>query len=353
MRKVTGIILGILVVLFVWYLAADRLTPYTQNARVRAFVVPIVPEISGKISEIHVSNNALVKPGDLLLQIDPIKYEIAVNSTQAALDLAGQTVGSDTAEVDSAQAQVSQTLSHLENYQAQANRIFKLEEKGLTPISKADTARAELAKAKADVVRSRADLKKAKSQLGVTGADNARIRSALADLGQARLDLKKTTLYAPSAGYVTDLTVDQGSYAKAGNPVMTFVSVDDVWLEAYLTENNLGRIEAGDAVEIAFDVTPGRIVKGKVVSFSAGVGDGSNDNAGALASVPKQTSWLRDPQRFPVVISIEGYGDGKLGGIGLRVNSQADVIVYTGDHIFWNALAAFWIRFLSIMSYAY
>ena len=91
MRKVTGIILGILVVLFLWYLVADRLTPYTQNARVRAFVVPIVPEVSGKISEIHVSNNALVKPGELLLQIDPIKYEIAVNSTQAALDLAGQT----------------------------------------------------------------------------------------------------------------------------------------------------------------------------------------------------------------------------------------------------------------------
>jgi len=353
MRKVTSVILGILVILFIWYLVADRLTPYTQNARVRAFVVPIVPEVSGKISEILVGNNALVKPGDVLLQIDPIKYEIAINSTQAALDLAGQNVGADTAGVDAAQASVAQALSHLENYEAQAKRIFKLEEKGLTPVSKADTARAELSKAKADVDRLKADLIKAKSQLGVQGADNARIRAALADLGQARLDLNKTTLYAPSAGYVTDLNVDQGSYAKAGEPSMTFISIDDVWLEAYLTENNLGRIEAGDAVEIAFDVTPGRIVKGKVVSFAAGVGDGSNDNAGALASVPKQTSWLRDPQRFPVVISIEGYGSGKLGGIGLRVNSQADVVVYTGDHLFWNAIASLWIRFMALMSYAY
>ncbi len=353
MRKVTSVILGILVILFIWYLVADRLTPFTQNARVRAFVVPIVPEVSGKISEIQVGNNALVKPGDVLLQIDRTRYEIAINSTQAALDLAGQNVGADTAEVDAAQARVAQALSHLENYEAQSNRIFKLEEKGLTPVSKADTARAELSKAKADVDRLKADLIKAKSQLGVQGADNARIRAALADLGQARLDLNKTTLYAPSAGYVTDLNVDQGSYAKAGEPLMTFVSVDDVWLEAYLTENNLGRIDVGDDVEIAFDITPGKIVKGKIVSMSAGVGDGRSSTAGSLASVPKQTSWLRDPQRFPVVITIEGYGSGKLGGIGLRVNSQADVVVYTGDHLFWNAIAALWIRFMALMSYAY
>jgi len=353
MRKVTGIILGILVVLFLWYLVADRLTPYTQNARVRAFVVPIVPEVSGKISEIHVSNNALVKPGELLLQIDRTKYEIAVNSTQAALDLAGQNVGADTAEVDAAQARIAQALSHLENYQAQAIRIFTLEEKGLTPISKADTARAELAKAKADVVRLKADLQKAKSQLGVQGADNAQIRAALADLGQARLDLKKTTLYSPSSGYVTNLTVDQGSYAKSGSPVMTFISINDVWLEAYLTENNLGRIAVGNPVEIAFDVTPGKIIKGKVVSTSAGASDGSSTSPGSLTSVPKQTSWLRDPQRFPVIIAIEGYGGGKVADIGLRFSSQADVVIYTGEHFFWNALAGFWIRFMSIMSYAY
>jgi multidrug resistance efflux pump len=353
MRKLTSGILGILTVLFLWYVVADRLTPFTQNARMRAFVVPIVPEVSGTVSEITVRTNDIVEPGAVLVKINPLKYEIAINSAQAALDLAGQNVGADTAEVDAAQARLAQGLGHLTNYEAQANRIFKLEEKGLAPKAKADNARGELAKARADVDRRRAELEKAKSQLGVQGADNARVRAALANLGKARLDMKKTTLKAPSAGIVTDLNIDQGSYASAGKPLMTFISIDDVWLEAYLTENNLGGVKAGNDVEIVFDVAPGKIVKGKVISITNGAGDGRHANAGSLASVPSHTKWLRDPQRFPVIIAVEGYDTGKVEYLGLRVNSQADVVVYTGDHFFWNALAGLWIRFMSIMSYAY
>ena len=92
LRRWTLAILVVFVLLFGWTLIADRLTPYTSDASVRTFVVRIVPEVSGKVVEVAVHDNQIVRTGDLLYRIDPTPFRIAVEGAEAKLAAAGQAV---------------------------------------------------------------------------------------------------------------------------------------------------------------------------------------------------------------------------------------------------------------------
>ena len=130
-----------------------------------------------------------------------------------------------------------------------------------------------------EVSAAQSELERAKQELGAEGGDNPRIRSAVASLGEAELDLEWTTLKAPSRGAVVDLKVDEGTFAQAGQPLMTFISGDDVWVEAFLTENNLGLVSIGDPVKITLDVHPGRVIDGVVASLGAAASAGRASGA--------------------------------------------------------------------------
>jgi multidrug resistance efflux pump len=134
---------------------------------------------------------------------------------------------------------------------------------------------------------------------------------------------------------------------------MTFVSADDLWVEASMTENQLGHVEPGDKVELTFDALPGRVFQGKVKSSAVGVSTGKVTNLADLATAEKRKGWLRDPQRFPVIIQLTDYDIDINRATGIRVNSQADVIIYTGGNPVWNLLGKGWIRLMSWLSYAF
>ncbi len=353
MRKFSLVVLALAALWFVWYLVGDRVTPYTSGARVQAFIVPIVPQVSGYVTKVNAANNGVVKQGDLLVEIDQKSYKIAVEKAEADLELAGQTTGAQTASVDSAEARLVEAEAKLANAEAQGKRTFELEKQGFATGRKSDSARAQIAEGKARVEKAKADLEAAISTAGQEGYNSANLRAARTALATAKLNLTYTLLKAPTNGAVIDLKTAEGTYAKAGQALMTFISFENVWLEAYFKENNLGNMKVGDPVELAFDVAPGKVIKGKVASFGFGASAGKDDAAGNLPSVENASGWIRDPQRFPVLISIDGYGDGKVGKLRIRANSQASVIVYTGDGWFWNALGRLWIRTVSYLSYAY
>ena len=130
---------------------------------------------------------------------------------------------------------------------------------------------------------------------------------------------------------------------------MTFISSNDVWMEAYLRENNIGRIAPGDPVEFVLDSMPGSVHSGKIVSVGFGVADNQQNQIGSLASVESKSGWLREAQRFPVIIHFDDNStDGQR-----REAGQADVIVYATDNTFMNALAWVWIRLMAVLSYLY
>src|SRR5215472_17215669 len=239
LRRWTLAILVVCVLLFGWTLIADRLTPYTSDASVRTFVVRIRPEVSGKIIEVAVHDNQIVRTGDLLYRIDPIPFRIAVERAEAKLAAAGQAVGASTAAVDEAQAQLVQEIAQRDNVREQAARVFELVRVGVYAASKGDQAQSELDTAEAQVQRAQASLEQARQALGPQGADNPQIREALAALEGARLGLSRTTLRAPGDGVVTNLQLNIGQFAAAGRPALTFLDARLVWLEAFVRENSL------------------------------------------------------------------------------------------------------------------
>ncbi|MBO6509607.1 MAG: HlyD family secretion protein [Roseibium sp.] len=352
-RRVTLVLLAAIVLLFLWYLAADRTTPYTASGRVQAFVIALAPDVSGYVSKVDVTQNQLVEAGQPLFELDRKRFEVAVKAAEADLELAGQSVGASTASVAGATAALVKAQAELDEARVQAERVYALEKKGIYSKAKGDEARTSVATAEAQVAKEEADLAREQEQLGAGGLENPEVKAALARLEDAQLDLARTSLSAPSRGHVANIEIDVGTYATAGQPLMTFISSEDVWIEAFFTENNLGNMKVGDRVELTFDAYPGQVFEGAVEILGVGVATDREDAVGSLAQADQSRAWLRDPQRFPVII---GPGETSYRASDfdrLRYNSQVDVIVYTGSNPLLNALGAFWIRLVAFSSYLY
>jgi multidrug resistance efflux pump len=337
--------------LFIWYVAADRLAPWTDQARVQGFIIPITPEVSGVVIKVNVVADQVVRKNDLLLEIDPEDYEIAVRRAESDLELAGQDVGAGSANIDSAIAQLSEARAQLKKKQSDLQRAQNIynQDPGAMSEAEIDRRQAGVEQSESKVASLLAEVEKARLQAGSEGEDNARIRDAAAALKQAQLNLSETKLYAPSDGGITNLNIDEGHYASIGTPLMTFISASDVWVKAYLRENSLSNLKLGDPVEILLDAAPGKIFKGEVSTIGYGVSHSSGGATGELETVKVNSGWLRDAQRFPVTIK---FSDDSSRGIR-RHGGQADIQIYTGDHFIVNTLGRIWIRLMSCLSYVY
>lgn len=341
-------VIGLCLVCFVWYLIGDRYTPYTSQARVRGYVVPVVPQVSGVITEVAVGLNEPVKAGQVLAKIAVEDYDLAVANAKAALEQAGQDVGANTADVASATAAVAEARAALELSESQVVRIEKAYESAAVSEADVDKARANVDLSKAQLANAEGALEQAKQRMGQAGAGNPKLKSAQAALEDAQLDLSRTVLRAPRDGGVTNVRIEQGQYANVGQPLMTFIGSDTAWIEAYMRENSLGRVKPGDTVDIVLDIQPGKIFKGTVQSTGYGVSWGNADDASKLPKISAPRDWLRDPQRFPVVISFDIE---EARGL-LREGGQADVVIYTSDNGLFNVVGRMWIRLISWLSYA-
>ena len=349
-RKWTLIILALCGVLMIYYIVADRVTPYTTQARVNALVVPIAPEVSGTVTEVAVKSNQFVNAGDLLFQINRERYELAVEAANASLQSARQATGASTASIDAAQAKVVSAEANLLKAKQDVVRLqrIKKEDPGAISDRRVEIAEASYTAAQASVRAAEANLEQARQNLGETGDANYRILQAQAGLEQAQLDLLRTSVKAPVDGVVTDVRVDRGNFAQAGAPLMTFLASQDIWVQADFTENNLGNIKPGDEVDIVFDALPGKVVNGKIRTTGFGV---KVDSAplGSLPTIDNDRQWLRDSQRFSVLVDFELPGAEDRQGI--RVGAQASVVVYTGDGFLFNSIAWLKMRLLSILTY--
>ena len=351
-RRWTFIMLAIVVLLLAWYLVSDRHTPYTSQARVHALVVPIAPEVSGTVMSVAVGNNQTVKAGQALFQIDPERYQLAVQTAEADLQTARQSMGASSANVTAAEAALVSAEANLVRSEKDAIRLQRIKDEDPGAISqrRIESAEASLAAARGQVDASRANVEKAKQDLGQTGEQNSRILQAQSALAQARLNLERTVVLAPEDGLVTDVRVNNGNYANASAPQMTFIAVDNIWVQADFTENNLGNIRPGNEVRIVFDVLPGEVYTGRVRELGFGVALNSAP-LGSLPTIDNNQGWLRSAQRYPVLIDFDN--PIQKGASGLRVGSQASIVVLTGDNPLINTLAQLQIWLDSILTYAY
>ncbi len=349
-----GVALAIVLSL-TWYLLADRYTPYTSQARIEGYVVGVAPEVAGTVTRVWARNNQEVEKDQPLFEIDRSQYQIALDRARSDLENAGRQVGAGSEAVNAARANLLAARANERKARQDADRLERLhkEDPGTISVRRVEVSQATLEQARAQVTAAQADIQRAIEQMGGDdAADNTILKTALTAVAKAELDLAKTLVKAPSRGVVTDLTVDVGRYAGTGSPVLTLIVIQDVWINAEFTENNLGHVEVGTPVEILFDVLPGRVFKGEVRSIGLGTSAGGDQPAGTLPTIQNNRDWLRQSQRFPVIIGFDTQQDEALRR-NLRIGGQATVMAYSEGTSVLKLLGKAYIRLASVLSYAY
>ncbi|WP_028211188.1 HlyD family secretion protein [Paraburkholderia mimosarum] len=343
----------LIVVSLIWYLLADRFTPYTQQARVQAYVVPVAAEVSGRVTRVFVRNNQEVKAGDVLFEIDNEQYRIAANRARADLESTRRQIGASTAGIDSAQASLRAALANEVKARQDSDRLERLyrEDQGTVSLRRLEVARATHVQAQSQVEAARAEVERAREQQGGNEAENAQLRSAAGVLEKAQLDFANTRIRARSGGVITDLRTEVGQFAAAGAPVMTLIAIHDVWVSADMTENNLAHLQPGTRVAIALDALPGEVFEGRIRSIGYGVSVGQSTPPGSLPTVQNSRDWLRPAQRFPVIVEFDPNERARLRNV--RVGGQAEVMAFPSAGNPLNPLGRVFLHVMSWLSYLY
>jgi multidrug resistance efflux pump len=350
------VVAGLILCSLVWYLASDRYTPFTTQARVQGYVVGVAPQVSGTVVEVNVHNNQRVEIDDVLFRIDPTQYEIALAKAHSDYANALRQVDAGDAGVEAARANLRSAEANLVKAEKDTMRLERLykEDPGTISTRRLEVSRATLDQSRAAVAAAEAGIAQAIEAKGGASDEetNTILRIARSGVEKAELDLERTTVKASTKGVITDLRTELGVSAGAGAPVMTLVSFHDVWVQAEFTENNLGHMKAGTPVEILFDVMPGEVFTGQVDNIGLGISAAQPPPPGTLPSISNSRDWLRQAQRFPVTVRFPPDQAPELVG-QLRVGGQASVIAYSEEAWLTKMLGKVYIRFKSILAYAY
>jgi RND family efflux transporter MFP subunit len=274
LRKIIGLVLTIAIfataliigrVLWVHYM--DE--PWTRDGRVRADVVNVAPDVSGAVVQLPVRDNQLVRKGDLLMEIDPSHYQIAVEQAQA-------------------------------NVAARAAELR---------MRRADAAR------RADMDAQVVSKEARENAMQTASTAEAQLQQAQAALDAAKLNLERTRVYSPVDGYVTNLNVFRGDYATAGAAKLAIVDSHSFWVYGYFEETKLPHVRVGDQASIR--LMSGGELKGHVESISRGIYDRDNPQSRELlADVNPTFNWVRLAQRVPVRVHIDQVPDSVLLSAG-------------------------------------
>ena len=244
-------------------------TPWTRDGRVRADIINVAADVNGYVVGVPVKDNQLVKKGDVLLEIDPEHYQIVVKQAQSLV----------------------------------ASRKATWEMRKVNAHRRADMDNLVISRENRDDASNIADSALADYQ------------HALAQLDAAQLDLKRTKVLATVDGYVTNLNVHRGDYARVGDPKMAVIDKDSFWVYGFFEETKLPHIRVGDKADL--QMMSGEVLKGHVESISRGIYDRDNPESRELvADVNPTFNWVRLAQRVPVRIHIDEIPDGFLLAAG-------------------------------------
>jgi len=308
--------------------------PTTDDAYVDADIVGIVAQVAGPIVALPVEDNQAVRAGDLLFEIDPRPYRIQVEAARAELDRTGLDVTGLADAVSSAEAGVRYAEAALRLAQTQWKRVEPLAKIGAVPFQDRDKAQASLDGARAGLDNAHAELAQARANLGEADANNPEIRTAVAQLENAELDLSYTKVAAPVNGFVTDLSLSRGSYASVGSPMLALVNSDSWRVVAYYKEGQLEHIQPGQPAVAYLPAYPGVRFEGSVQGIGWGVEQQGGDGARGPSGVPTVTptvDWVRMAQRFPVRITLAGGDPAHPLRKGMRATVRIDTTADAGD----------------------
>ncbi len=243
--------------------------PYTLMAQKAVITVPIIPQVTGTVSEVLVTPNQLIKAGTILFKIDPTIYQARVDRLKADLVKAEQQVQSQQAQLDAAESQVEGATAQRDKARKDLARYQKAAGKTVNPFTEqeATNAKQSYLAQEANLATTRAQQQQIQSQLdAMVNGENASVVSLRAQLREAEYNLGQTEIKALTDGYATQVLIRPGSYVNSMpfRPAMFFIPKQDKDIVASFRQNSLLRVKAGDEAEVAFTAIPGTIIKAKV-----------------------------------------------------------------------------------------
>ncbi len=284
-----------------YYWHYTTIYPSTDDAYLDTNRVDIASQVSGKVAEIYVANNEVVKKNQLLVKIASRRYELAVDAAQAKIELVKQELLAQADAVVAAKAKVKQAQAQLQLAQKTSKRILTLVNQGKASKAEGDAIQNKLDVALASLNEASSELSSQQQKLGKPGDQNAQRRQAQAALAQARLDLSHTKIKAPHAGIINQFTLRVGDIAVPGQPLFALIEGSTWWITANFKETDLTRIKPGQHVDIKIDMYPNQSFQGTVDSISTGTGS-------AFSIMPPENAtgnWVKVTQRIPVKIRIK------------------------------------------------
>jgi multidrug resistance efflux pump len=309
--------------------------PWTRDATVRAYVVTMAPEVAGRIVELTVRDNQFVHKDDLLMEIDPTNYKIAVNQAEASVQSAQANVQNIDAQMDVQQAQIRASQAQLDEAQAalvfaqeQYGRYRTLAQDGSSSLQNEQQFTSQLNQQQAVVKTASANLNLAQRQVESLKAQRVSVEGtvaqAKAQLQQAQVNLDRTRIVSPVDGYVTNLLAHPGDFVNAGVNTISVVDASSFWVDGYFDETNLAPIRVGDPAKIKL-MGYSQTMHGHVDSIARAidVANAQPDNQG-VATVNPIFTWVRLAQRIPVAVHIDQVPAGIVLAAGMTATVQID-----------------------------
>ena len=306
------------------YLAGAR-DVVTDDAFVEAAKVSINARVPGQVVKIAVRDNQQVHAGQLLFQIDPEPYKIAVEQAAARF-------GSARLQVEALKATYRKQLADVESAKASADFDAREYERQKALLASDFSSRSAYERAETDVTVARQQIASAQQQVSNTVAElngdpnidvdqHPTVREAQAQLDRARLDLSYSAITAPDDGVVTkvdDLQV--GDFVNSGATVFSMMSSRRIWVEANFRETGLTYMRPGQGATVDVDTYPGHSFKAHVVSISPGTGS-------EFAVLPPENAtgnWVKVVQRLPVRLELDSIDPRWPLYSGMSVTAQVD-----------------------------
>ncbi|MGY3618209.1 biotin/lipoyl-binding protein [Bradyrhizobium sp. USDA 10063] len=258
--------------------------PWTRDGSVRVQVASVAPQVSGRITQLRIADNQFVHKGDVLYQIEPFDFDVALRLSKALLK------------------------------QREADSYVKeLQSERRKRLSDLSTSREEQQVFEGNALQAKAAVDAAREQVA-----------------QADINLKRTEVRSPVNGYVTNLLLQVGDYAHAGVSNISIVDTDSFWVDGYFEETKLAQLCIGDRAEVKLMGSSTPII-GHVATITRGVSV-SNAATGAqgLPNIDPVYTWVRLAQRVPVRIAIDGVPpgmplvSGMTGTVTLRDDSHVE-----------------------------
>ncbi|GHU30567.1 hypothetical protein AGMMS50256_17700 [Betaproteobacteria bacterium] len=305
----------------------------TDDAYVRADFTVIVPQVAGVITEVHVADNQELRAGAPLVNIDERALRIAVNNARArvigaraAIDSLQAQIARQQNVIRQARAAVAATEASLRLAEANRLRFTNLARDGSGTVQAQQQAEAQTEIQRATRERDVAGMRSAEQQSAILAADLEKARATLlaseAEQAVAGLNLSYARLTAPVGGVVAQRKARVGGYARVGEPLLTLVPLEGVYVEANFRETQLARVRAGQPVDIAVDALPGVRIRGRVESL----GPASGVSFSPLPPHNATGNFTKIVQRLPVRISLEpGQEDVRLLRVGMSVRPNIRV----------------------------